>query len=170
MKTLPDGMQAHLDGGATTLCWCWQLTRRDGVVQGFTDHDRDISFDGVTFGAVSGFTASQIESSLGLAVDNLTLTGALSSATLNEADLAAGLYDNAAIRIWRTNWADTGQRVLMRSGTLGEVTRLRAGQHKVNPADDDAVPRDLDEFRRALSRRLEQLVAAPAPDSAGEHE
>ena len=54
--------------------------------------------------------------------------------------------------------------------TLGEVTRLRAGQHKVNPADDDAVPRDLDEFRRALSRRLEQLVAAPAPDSAGEHE
>ncbi|HEU4548824.1 MAG TPA: DUF2163 domain-containing protein [Rhizomicrobium sp.] len=123
MKTLPDGMQAHLDGGATTLCWCWQLTRRDGVVQGFTDHDRDISFDGVTFGAVSGFTASQIESSLGLAVDNLTLTGALSSATLNEADLAAGLYDNAAIRIWRTNWADTGQRVLMRSGTLGEVTR-----------------------------------------------
>ena len=54
--------------------------------------------------------------------------------------------------------------------TLGEVTRLRAGQHKVNPADDDAVPRDLDEFRRALSHRLEQLVAAPAPDSAGEHE
>jgi len=28
MKTLPDGLQAHLDSGATTLCWCWQLTRR----------------------------------------------------------------------------------------------------------------------------------------------
>jgi hypothetical protein len=54
--------------------------------------------------------------------------------------------------------------------TLGEVTRLRAGQEKVKPADDDAVPRDLDEFRRALSRRLEQLVAAPAPSAAGEHE
>ncbi|HEU4804428.1 MAG TPA: hypothetical protein VFS91_01220 [Nitrobacter sp.] len=54
--------------------------------------------------------------------------------------------------------------------TLGEVTRLRAGQEKVKPADDDAVPRDLDEFRRALSRRLEQLVAAPAPPAAGEHE
>lgn len=54
--------------------------------------------------------------------------------------------------------------------TLGEVTRLRAGQEKVKPADDDAVPRDLDELRRALSRRLEQLVAAPAPVPAGEHE
>ena len=31
MKTLPAGMQAHLDGGATTLCWCWLLARGDGV-------------------------------------------------------------------------------------------------------------------------------------------
>jgi uncharacterized phage protein (TIGR02218 family) len=116
-------MQAHLDGGATTLCWCWHLTRGDGVAQGFTDHDRDLSFDGVACRAVSGFTASQIESGLGLAVDNLTLSGALSSATLNEADLAAGLYDNAALRIWRVNWAAPDQRVLMRTGTLGEVTR-----------------------------------------------
>jgi hypothetical protein len=54
--------------------------------------------------------------------------------------------------------------------TLGEVTRLRAGQEKVKPADDDAVPRDLDEFRRALSRRLEQMVAAPTSTPAGEHE
>jgi uncharacterized phage protein (TIGR02218 family) len=123
MKTLPSGLQDHLDGGATTLCWCWQLTRRDGAVQGFTDHDRALTFDGVTYDAVSGFSASEIESGLGLAVDNLTLAGALSSATLNEADLAAGLYDDAAIQIWRVNWADSAQRVLMRVGTLGEVTR-----------------------------------------------
>ncbi|MBS0530127.1 MAG: hypothetical protein JSS22_12150 [Proteobacteria bacterium] len=54
--------------------------------------------------------------------------------------------------------------------TLGEVTRLRAGQQKATAANDDTVPRDLDEFRRALSRRLEQLVAAPAPAPAREHE
>jgi hypothetical protein len=50
--------------------------------------------------------------------------------------------------------------------TLREVTRLRAGQEKVKPTDDDAVPRDLDEFRRALSRRLEQMVAAPTSADA----
>jgi uncharacterized phage protein (TIGR02218 family) len=120
-------MQAHLDDGATTLCWCWMLIRHDGLVQGFTDHDRPLSFDGVTYDAVSGFTASQIESSLGLAVDNLTLAGALSSTSLNEADLAAGLYDDAAIRIWRVNWAEPGQRVLLKAGTLGEVTRVGHG-------------------------------------------
>jgi uncharacterized phage protein (TIGR02218 family) len=123
MKILPSGLQAHLDGGATTLCWCWRLTRGDGAMMGFTDHDRPLTFDGVTYQAASGFTASEVQSSLGLAVDNLTVSGALSSAALNEADLAAGLYDGATIAIWRVNWCDTDQRVLMRSGTLGEVTR-----------------------------------------------
>lgn len=123
MKILPDGLQDHLDGGATTLCWCWQLVRGDGVVQGFTDHDQLLAFDGVTFAPASGFTASEVQSSLGLSVDNLTVSGALSSVTLNEGDLAAGLYDNATIQIWRVNWQLPSQRVLMRSGTLGEVTR-----------------------------------------------
>ncbi|HEX3754556.1 MAG TPA: DUF2163 domain-containing protein [Rhizomicrobium sp.] len=123
MKTLPDGLQAHLDGGATTLAWCWKLTRRDSVVQGFTDHDRPLTFEGVTYSAVSGFTASEVQSSLDLVVDNLTLAGALSSATLNEGDLAAGLYDNAGVEIWRVNWSAPDQRVLMRAGSLGEVTR-----------------------------------------------
>jgi uncharacterized phage protein (TIGR02218 family) len=116
-------MQAHLNSGATTLCWCWALARRDGVVQGFTDHDAPIVFGGVTYDAASGFTASEVQSSLGLAIDNLTLAGALSSVTLNEDDLAAGLYDNADVTIWRVNWAAPEQRVLMRKGNLGQVAR-----------------------------------------------
>ena len=123
MKTIPVALQAHLDGGATTLCWCWRLTRRDGVAQGFTDHDRDLAFAGTTFEAMSGFTASEIKDSVGLNVDNLDVSGAVSSARLSDDDLAAGLYDDAAVEIYRVNWADVSQRVLMRVGSLGEVRR-----------------------------------------------
>jgi uncharacterized phage protein (TIGR02218 family) len=123
MKTLPSGLQDHLNSGTTTLCWCWKVTRIDAVVQGFTDHDAAVTFDGVDYGAVSGFTASEVDSTLGLAVDNLSVIGALSSDTLNEDDLAAGLYDNAGVEIWRVNWASPDQRVLMRKGNLGEVKR-----------------------------------------------
>jgi len=122
MKTLAAGLQAHLDTGATTLAWCWRLTRTDGVRLGFTDHDRDLSFDGTTFEADSGFTASEIASSVGLSVDNMEAEGALQSDHLNETDLAKGLYDNAAVEVWRVNWADVSQRVLMRKGNLGEVS------------------------------------------------
>jgi hypothetical protein len=123
MKLLPPALQSHLDTGATTLAWCWRLTRRDGTRLGFTDHDRDLAFDGTTFAAATGFTATEIKDAVGLSVDNLEVESALSADSLNEDDLAAGLFDDAGIEIWRVNWADTAQRVLMRSGSIGEVRR-----------------------------------------------
>lgn len=123
MKSLPDGLQDHLNSGATTLAWCWRIRRADGSVFGFTDHDRDVTFDGTNFEAASGFTGSEIQQSVGLSVDNLDVTGALQSDRLNEADLAGGLFDDARIEIWRVNWAETDQRVLMMSGSIGEVRR-----------------------------------------------
>lgn len=127
MKSVSPALQSHLSSGTTTLCWCWKIVRRDGRMLGFTDHDTPLAFDGITYEAAAGFTASELQSGLGLAVDNLTVNGALSSDSLNEADLAAGLFDNAAIEIWRVNWAIPDQRVLMRKGSLGEVTRGRCG-------------------------------------------
>ncbi|MEQ8746945.1 DUF2163 domain-containing protein [Pyruvatibacter sp.] len=140
MKSLSPEFQAHLDGGTTTLCHCWKLTRNDDTAFGFTDHDADIMFGGVVFEAVAGMSASAIESSSGLAVDNLDVVGALSSDRLSEADLAAGLFDDADVEIWRVNWADPQQRVLMRKGNLGEVSRgrsafraeIRGLAHKLN--------------------------------------
>jgi len=127
MKTLSPDLETHLASGTTTLCWCWKIVRRDAVAQGFTDHDMPMTFDGLAYQAVSGFVASEVQSTLGLAVDNLTVVGALSSATLNEDDLAAGLFDDAAIEIWRVNWSAPDQRVLMRSGNLGQVKRGKTG-------------------------------------------
>jgi uncharacterized phage protein (TIGR02218 family) len=127
MKTLSPALQAHLDSATTTLSWCWKIARRDGLILGFTDHDAPVGFDATVYQAASGFTAGEVQSSLGLSVDNLSVMGALSSASLNEDDLAAGLFDDAAIEIWRVNWAAPDQRVLMRKGSLGEVRRGKTG-------------------------------------------
>ncbi|MFA5951334.1 MAG: DUF2163 domain-containing protein [Hyphomicrobium sp.] len=127
MKELSSALEAHLASGITTLCWCWRLTRRDGVRQGFTDHDRDVTFDATTFEAAAGFSASEIKDAVGLSVDNLDVTSAVSSERLAEADLAAGLYDDARVEIFRVNWQAPEQRVLMRSGSLGEVKRAGIG-------------------------------------------
>lgn len=129
MKTLSPSLQSHLDSGTTTLCWCWKIVRADDTVLGFTDHDEAVSFDSVIYEAATGFTASEVQSQLGLAVDNLSVSGALNSEALNEADLAAGFYDNADIEIWRVNWADPAQRVLMRKGNIGEVQRGKQAFH-----------------------------------------
>ena len=127
MRVLPAGLSAHLATGATTLCHCWMLAPVNGPVLGFTDHDRDLTFDGVTFEAQAGFEASEIESSLGLSVDNLEASGALNSAQLDAERLRAGDFDHATIEIWRVNWQDVSQRVLLRKGHLGEVTHGGSG-------------------------------------------
>lgn len=123
MKKMSTSLAAHLAGGVTTLATCWKIQRSDGVVLGFTECDVNLTFDGVTYEAAAGMNAGTMESSSGLAIDNLDVSGALQSARLTERDLAAGIYDNADVEIWRVNWQDVTERILMRKGTIGEVTR-----------------------------------------------
>jgi uncharacterized phage protein (TIGR02218 family) len=78
MKTLGAALASHVAEGVTTLCRCWRIGRRDGIVMGFTDFDRDIAFEDVVFKAASGFTASVMQAQLGLSVSNLDVSGAIS--------------------------------------------------------------------------------------------
>ncbi len=123
MRTIPSALQDKLDGGVTTLAHCWLITRNDGVVQGFTDHDRDIVLDGVTCRAGSGLDASEVTQNFGSAVDTSEFSGALADDSLNEDDLAAGRYDGAAVALWLVDWSEPALRVLLAKGTLGEVKR-----------------------------------------------
>ncbi|MCA3447789.1 MAG: DUF2163 domain-containing protein [Rhodobacter sp.] len=114
---------AHLAGGVATLCRAWAVQRRDGVVLGFTDHDRDLKFDGLTYRAETGMTARALMQTTGFAVDNSEAVGALSSDAVTEADLLAGRYDAAEVRCWLVNWTDVRQRLLQFRGTFGEIVR-----------------------------------------------
>src|SRR5690606_13019159 len=105
MTEISPELAAHLAGNVTTLCHCWRLTRTDGAVLGFTDHDGTVSCDGTVFRPGTGLAASEAKSSLGMAVDGMDVEGALSSAEIGEADIAAGLYDGARIETLLVNWA-----------------------------------------------------------------
>lgn len=116
-------LQAHLETGATSVCRAWALERADGVVMGFTDHDADLAFEGLVFRAETGMTARALQQSTGLSVDNAEGFGALTAGGLTEADILAGRYDGARVRIWQVNWADVAQRELIFRGSIGEVSR-----------------------------------------------
>ena len=123
MRQISSDLAATLAGAITTLCHCWRLTRRDGTVQGFTDHDRDIAFSGMTFAAASGFAGSDTEAALGLSTGGGEVSGALSSDALSEDDLANGVWDGASVEVWLVNWSAPDQRVLLDVATTGEVRR-----------------------------------------------
>ncbi len=120
---VPESLVAHLASGATTLCRAWALVRQGGAVLGFTDHDRDLAFEGIVFRANTGLTAKALQQTTGLAVDNTEAMGALSAASLTEEDILAGRYDGAEVRAWLVNWAAVQDRVLQFRGTVGEIVR-----------------------------------------------
>lgn len=124
MKSASPALAAHLAGEVTTLATCWRLERADGWVRGFTDHDRELVVDGLTYVASTGFLPSAIKTASDLSVDNLDVDGFLDDAALRAEDLIAGLFDGARIEVFIVNWADLGQgRLLLRKGFLGEIKR-----------------------------------------------
>ncbi len=118
-----EALRAHLETGATTVARCFRVARKDGMVLGFTDHDRDLGFDGMVFRAGTGLTAKALQSGTGLAVDNSEAFGALSSDAITEADIRAGRFDGAEVTAWLVNWRDEAARKVLFRGTLGEISR-----------------------------------------------
>lgn len=129
MKVISTGLRNHLSQDTTTLATCVKVTRRDGVVLGYTTHDQALTLDCDGLGAVTyepqgGYKRSAIESQLGLAADNVELEGLLlTDGGLTDEDLLKGIYDNAELKFMLVNWADVSQGVLkLRRGYVGQIT------------------------------------------------
>lgn len=121
--TYPQALKDHLTQGVTTVCRCWRLTRADGVVRGFTDHDLPLEVEGTSCEPQSGFSASEARASLGLAADAQDVEGALSSAAISEADIDAGLLDGAEVETFLVNWREPTQAALIGRSMIGKITR-----------------------------------------------
>ncbi|WP_342075403.1 DUF2163 domain-containing protein [Yoonia sp. SS1-5] len=122
-----DDLIAHLATGATHVCNCWAINRRDGVTLGFTDHDLPLQFDGIDFMPESGLSARALSSTTGLSVNNTETIGVLQDDAITEADIEAGRYDGATVTTWLVQWDSIDNRVVRFVGTIGEMTRADGG-------------------------------------------
>ena len=128
MKAASTALANHLAGAVTTLATCWRITRVDGVEFFFTDHDRDLLFEGNVYKASSGYSRTAIANDSSLSVDNLDIEGVFDSEAITEEELRAGLFDQAEVRIFLVNWADPSMGSLrMRRGWFGEVVLSSRG-------------------------------------------
>lgn len=124
MKATSAALKSHMAQGSTTLAHLVKLTRRDGFVLAVTlDHDRPLRFENVTYQPAFGATPSTVETSAALNVDNLDAKGALMLLGVNEADIAAGLWDQCDVRTLRVNWRDLSMSAeKVKRGTFGEIS------------------------------------------------
>lgn len=121
MRNISEDLQSHLSSEVTTLCWLWKITRRDGRVLGFTDHDKPLFIDGVSYEMSSSLIPSETDNRLGFSADNGAVQGVFDSARITAADIKAGLYENAVIDSFRVNWKQPEQSIHMSTGRLGSI-------------------------------------------------
>ena len=160
MKSASTALAAHLAGEVTTLATCWRIARTDGQVFRFTDHDRDLLVEGETYRASTGYSRTAVASDADLAVDNLEVEGVFDSEELSEADLRAGRFDRAEVRIFLVNWADPGQGVLkLRRGWFGEVVLGEQGIFRT----------ELRGLTQALAQRIGELYGPECRADLGDH-
>ena len=120
MRTISETMASALAQGAAKFCHVWLIERGDGVTLGFTDHDRALVCLGVTCQAQSGLTAGAAGQDIGEA-GNAAVSGVISSEAISAEDVAAGLYDAAALRTYTVDWSAPADYVLTGAGTLARL-------------------------------------------------
>lgn len=113
---------SELEGVATF----WSIRRRDGVAQGFTSHDRDLAFGGMTYRSAPGMVPSAIRRSAQLERDAVEVQGVLAHDAISAEDLEAGRYEGASVAIGLVDW-ETLQPAVLFSGTLGNVSQEDGG-------------------------------------------
>ena len=136
MITLDPGHQAKIDARATSFCVCTKITRVDGVIDAWTDHDRPLSIDADGLGAVTylparSFNRSAVSASGSLEVDSLTLEAVLAADEMDdgfaEDEIIGRQYDDAHVIVFVADWSDATVVRRLRKGTLGLVSRRDFG-------------------------------------------
>lgn len=119
-------MQAHLAETLTTLATCLKITRRDGTVYGFTSAASDLPVSSQLYKAAIGYVDGVVETAARYNVDTTVVRSVIDDDSITDADLRAGLWDYAEVRLFEVNYADLTMGIhRMRRGWLGQVTRGR---------------------------------------------
>ncbi|KPP94114.1 DUF2163 domain-containing protein [Erythrobacter sp. HL-111] len=147
-------MRVFFDRELDTAATFWRVYRRDGVALGFTSHDRDLFCGGIMHKAAPGMVPSAIRLNADLSRDNAEVEGVLSHDSIRADELAAGLFDQAAIEIGIVDWELLDWHVLY-SGRLGRIEsddRSFAAELKSAKQDleQDIVPRTSPTCRAAF--------------------
>lgn len=122
MRQLPISIASALEAGAAHLCHVVILTRKDGQVLGFSDHDQVLIFKDISCLPNEAISLGAASSELG--VDGETqaaFAGCVSASSIRAADIKVGLYDEARLDTYIVNWQVPSDYVLTGSGFITEI-------------------------------------------------
>lgn len=130
-RDLPAAVEVVPGPCLTHRARCVKITRVDGQVFAYTDHNRDIIYDGVTYKARGGFKGSATELGAVLGdVGNMEIGGFTGELGISVADLFGGQFDGATVVVQLIPWGDyvnTEDVLTIGGGTIGKTEQNETG-------------------------------------------
>ncbi len=158
-KTVSGPTAANI-GTNNNLVTCFFVKQRiAGTIKAFTVHDKDITQDLTSLGDTNGpilykaaasFIQTAITGTDTFSVDNLEVESVFDPSSFDQADVDAGRWDRAEIKIFLVDWTDlTLDPIALRRGFVGTIS---TGESTFTA-----------ELRGMLQRYTEEIVELFAP-------
>ncbi len=130
MRQVSPAMKQYLQERVLHLVYCWKITLFDGTILGFTNHQKNISFEGVVYRSEEAVSKTAITFSERLAPDNIDISGMIKEVQILESELLAGRFDHADIEIFLVNYQDlSAGKIPLSSYNIGEV-KVERGEYQ----------------------------------------
>lgn len=104
MLALPKATSGLLSNRTYRFANCWKLTRLDGVIFRFTDHNTKLTFNGEQYVPAGGFTHTAEKKSNRSFNDALEILGMIDSSAITVNELLEGKYDSAELIHYVIDW------------------------------------------------------------------
>jgi len=146
MKTISANLKAGIANG--TIATFVKITRTDGVVLGYTDHDILLSYDNVSYVPSPSLQKISMHLRNNAEVSNQEF---LSTWDINvtEADLKNGLYDDASIDVFRADYT-----YIDVSNRIQEIIIIFRGSLGLIQWTDEGYRADVHSIMRQLQRQI----------------
>jgi uncharacterized phage protein (TIGR02218 family) len=134
MRTINGSLQTKLTSGTTTLCHITRITRKDGVVKRFTDHNADVVVGGFTYESDDSVLISAITTATNNGMQSTNCDVIFSTSGIADIDVVRGVYDNATVTFAIVDYTDTalGEIILMTGIiTVFDVTDKGRGSFEI---------------------------------------
>lgn len=124
MRVIPSNLYNEIQAG--TICNIVSITLQNGTVFGYTDHDEELTYDGLVYKPAPGLQKVKMTLTSTSEVSNQELASAWVDAP--EEDLKSGKFDSAAIVVSWISWKhpEYGSFDVF-TGQLGEISWTDAG-------------------------------------------
>jgi len=127
MKTVDTSLKSMLASDNTTLATFLKITRRDGIISTFTDHDVSVTLGGLSYIYNGAIEITPSQSTMDSIISNLEVNGIFETGSILRSDIISRYLDHAKVEIFIADYiappaslTDTSV-VWLQTGKVGSV-------------------------------------------------